>query len=190
MLHPLFNPNHQFLERSAAPSLRCRIHVSLQGFEWFLYNRTAGFDNIVSQMLASSLTRDISRPTHLPRHDSRPGSQSSSVHRTTALIIESTAPSTPFYPPSLTRATLSVPLSVRNTILWFRRQLPSLDPKDLLPLGLEVTKGAITCGNSSTPNLLVAEFQRTQGAFGIVEVALSYLVFDSNLMPSIVAVET
>jgi hypothetical protein len=51
-----------------------------------------------------------------------------------------------------------------------KHQLPNLDPMDLLPVGIEVTKGAITCGNSSTPNLLVAEFQKTRGTFGVVEV--------------------
>lgn len=115
-----------------------------------------------------------------PQHASRPGSQFSSPWRTTALIIGLTAPSSSFYPP-LTRTTLSVPLSVRNTILWIKRQLPNLDPKDLLPLGLEVTKGAITCGNSSTPNLLVVEFQRTRGTFGIVEVVLSFFFFSTEI---------
>ena len=30
--------------------LACRIHISLQGLEWFMYNRTAAYDNIVSQL--------------------------------------------------------------------------------------------------------------------------------------------
>lgn len=30
--------------------LACRVHLSLQGLEWFVYNRTAAFDNIVSQL--------------------------------------------------------------------------------------------------------------------------------------------
>ena len=47
--------------------------------------------------------------------------------------------------------------------------MPNLDPKDLLPISLEITKGAVTIGNSSTPNLLVAEFQRAEGSYGIVE---------------------
>lgn len=29
----------------------CRIQVSLQGFEWFMYNRTPAYDNIVAQMM-------------------------------------------------------------------------------------------------------------------------------------------
>lgn len=30
--------------------LSCRIHVALQGMEWFIYNRTAAYDHIVSQL--------------------------------------------------------------------------------------------------------------------------------------------
>lgn len=30
--------------------LSCRVHLSLQGFEWFIYNRTAAYENILSQM--------------------------------------------------------------------------------------------------------------------------------------------
>jgi hypothetical protein len=54
-------------------------------------------------------------------------------------------------------------------LIWFKRQLPSLDPKDLLPVGIEATKGAIVCGNGSTPSLLVAEFSKAEGTFGIVQ---------------------
>lgn len=32
------------------PPLACRVHISLQGLEWFIYNRTAAFENIVSQL--------------------------------------------------------------------------------------------------------------------------------------------
>ena len=31
-------------------SSHCRFHATLEGFEWFIYNRTAAFDNIVSRM--------------------------------------------------------------------------------------------------------------------------------------------
>lgn len=65
---------------------------------------------------------------------------------------------------------LRLPMAVQQAWQWIRRQLPTLDPKDLLPLGIEVTKGAIICGNPSTPNLLVVEAQKTEGMFGIVQV--------------------
>ena len=35
-------------------SPRCRFHATFEGFEWFLYNRTAAFDNIVAQMDAKT----------------------------------------------------------------------------------------------------------------------------------------
>lgn len=31
-------------------SSHCRFHATFEGFEWFIYNRTAAFDNIVSLM--------------------------------------------------------------------------------------------------------------------------------------------
>lgn len=39
-------------QTDAFPS--CRIKVSAQGFEWFLYNRTAAYDHILSQMQAKA----------------------------------------------------------------------------------------------------------------------------------------
>lgn len=74
------------------------------------------------------------------------------------------------YPPSRTRKNIKVPTIIQDAFTYVRRQLPSLDPKDLLPFGIEIAKGAIICGNPSTPNLLVAEFKRTEGTFGIVQV--------------------
>jgi hypothetical protein len=66
-------------------------------------------------------------------------------------------------------AAVKSPPFIRTALIWLKRQLPRLDPKDLLPIGIEATKGAIVCGNGSTPNLLVAEFSQAQGTFGIVQ---------------------
>lgn len=41
--------NYILVNLEKAP-LSCRLHVSLQGLEWFIYNRTAAYDNIVSAM--------------------------------------------------------------------------------------------------------------------------------------------
>jgi len=54
---------------------------------------------------------------------------------------------------------------------WVGQQLPNLDPKDLLPLGIDIQTGAIILGNQSTPELLVAEFQHAFGTYGIVTVS-------------------
>lgn len=75
-----------------------------------------------------------------------------------------------FCPPHVERESLKVPAFVKMSLEWFRRQLPSLDPKDMLPLGIDIQTGAIIVGNSSTPNLLVAEFRNALGTYGIVPV--------------------
>jgi hypothetical protein len=43
--------------------MHCRIQISFQGFEWFLYNRTAAYDDIISKMEANISSRPVSRST-------------------------------------------------------------------------------------------------------------------------------
>lgn len=50
-----------------------------------------------------------------------------------------------------------------------RRQLPDLDPKNLLPISFEVLKGSITMGNHTTESLLMGQFRRAYGTYGIVQ---------------------
>ncbi|KAF7376210.1 hypothetical protein MSAN_00036100 [Mycena sanguinolenta] len=142
-------------------SASCRVQISLQGFEWFLCNRTAAYDAIVTQMGAKLPSRPASRTT---------GHQSSQRSNTA-----------PGYTASVFAGSLRLPVAFQRAWQWIRRQLPTLDPKDLLPLGIEVTKGAIICGNPSTPNLLVAEFRRTAGMFGIVQSRSKYDLYKQLL---------
>jgi hypothetical protein len=67
-------------------------------------------------------------------------------------------------------------MSLRK-MAWFQRlwlrvfaQLPTMDPKDLLPFGLEIAKAVVICGNAATRNILVFDFQRADGVIGIVPV--------------------
>ncbi|EAU91786.1 hypothetical protein CC1G_04554 [Coprinopsis cinerea okayama7 len=143
--------------------LSCRIHISFQGFEWFMYNRTASFDNIVSQM-ESNLNRSTSRFSEGRRSKSRQDGGSTA------------------YPPASSgKRSLPIPLTIQRAFNWLKNQLPSLDPKDLLPLGVEVTTGAIILGNASTPSLLVAEFQNADGTFGVVPSRSKYDLYKQNL---------
>lgn len=150
--------------------MSCRIQLSLQGVEWFMYNRTAAYDNIVAQM--EPLNRSTSRASFSERlrpHKSRQGSPS--LHFPEPHI--STFPSdttSSAYPSSTTKRRVRVPTAVRNAFEWLKQQLPNLDPKDLLPLGIEVNTGSIIMGNPSTPTMLVAEFRTANGTFGVVGV--------------------
>lgn len=60
-------------DRPPTRSLHCRIQISLQGFEWFLYNRTAAYDNIISQMEGNNLSRPVSGVTGSRQRSSRAG---------------------------------------------------------------------------------------------------------------------
>ncbi|KAF7321613.1 hypothetical protein MKEN_00682400 [Mycena kentingensis (nom. inval.)] len=129
-------------------SSSCRVQISLQGVEWYLYNRTAAYDSIVAQL-----------GVKVPPDTSRPASRNTGHQSSTQAG----------YSPSVLVGAMHVPAFLQKAAHWVRQELPTLDPKDLLPLGVEVTNGAITCGNPSTPNLLVVEFKRTEGMFGIVQ---------------------
>lgn len=61
VLHKEFSPHAFVAVKHLNRSLSCRIQVSFQGFEWFLYNRTAAYDNIVSQMTPDPPSRPVSR---------------------------------------------------------------------------------------------------------------------------------
>ncbi|TFK75375.1 hypothetical protein BDN72DRAFT_832240 [Pluteus cervinus] len=139
----------KFLSRA----LSCRVQLTFEGFEWFMYNRTASYEHILSQLEALAQSRPTSRSTA----------------RRASLPKRSEAASRPaFLARTLGSHSVFVPRFILNSLAWIRSQLPSLDPKDLLPLGLEIVKGAIICGNATTENLLVSEFQRAEGTYGIV----------------------
>lgn len=145
----------------------CRIHLSVQGFEWFIYNRTAAYDNIIAQMQT-----EPSRPSY-PNHD---------VHRHNVLHKDHSRSfaSGRHYPPSTIPASSSVlteaPSATTVGLRWIKSQLPVFEFSDFLPLSIDVANGAIVCGNASTPNLLVAEYKRAEGTFGVVPVCCNNLI--------------
>ena len=90
-------------------------------------------------------------------------------------------PASSTYPTAFFGANVRPPRLIRNAYRWFKQQLPSIDPTDLLPIGIDANKGVILCGNGSTPSLLVAEFRRAEGTFGIVQ-ARSKLDFYKQIL--------
>jgi hypothetical protein len=134
---------------STKDSEQCRLQISLHGFEWFLYNRTPAYENIMNQMQGLRPPRDQASSCENAEQDISQGDH---------------APFLAFFPRHIT-----TPQAVQNLIHWFKRQLPYLDPKDVLPIGIDVIKGKIICGNFAVPNLLVAEFTSAEGRFGITQ---------------------
>jgi hypothetical protein len=143
-----------------------------------MYNRIAAYDYIVSQVSAhgrsaSPAMSPSGRATPIQDIFAKPISRQGSYELESYGAHTEIAPGTILYPPSSTLPT-SVPRFPRflSTIAgWFHSQLPRLDPKDLLPVQIDASKVAITCGNPSTPNILVIEFGIADGVAGVVSVS-------------------
>ncbi|KAI5121559.1 hypothetical protein M0805_000740 [Coniferiporia weirii] len=142
---------------------KCRIHVSVEGFEWFMYNRTASFDNILSQLAPDN--PEIAGLQTKSRESNAYSLNSSVVDRDQ--ILSRTA----LYSTTALRALSAIrfPSFLRRLVGRIKHQLPDLDPKSLLPLSFEATKGAITMGNHTTQNLFMAQFVQASGTYGIVQ---------------------
>ncbi|CAL1706934.1 unnamed protein product [Somion occarium] len=143
--------------------LSCRVNVSLRGLEWFIYNRTAAYDNIISAMESSA--------AHSPEQDpARPSGEGRASVRKIFSRGSAAPDSSILGPPGSLISSLyrKAPTFLKRASSWIHAQLPNLDPRDLLPVGLEASTAAITCGNPSTPNLLVVEFSKASGTYGIV----------------------
>jgi hypothetical protein len=162
-------------------SPRCRFHATFEGFEWFIYNRTAAFDNIVSHMEAnasvperhargSSADRAASQMRHIFSKSPTGGDGAYifflllrySRVMASQLVVDVQTPRVRNY--------FSTPKFLRNFVQWLRGQLPDFDFKNLLPFSFEGLNGGIVCGNMSTSSILVAEFSRVDGIFGTVPV--------------------
>ncbi|KAI0288543.1 hypothetical protein BC826DRAFT_1107677 [Russula brevipes] len=140
-------------------SPRCRFHVTFEGFEWFIYNRTAAFDNIVSYMEAK---------TPVPERRAQAVGADGAASHLRHFFSKSSAAGDSNVPTSRVRNPSSAAKFLRNFAHWLLGQLPDLNVKDLLPISFEGLNGGIVCGNMSTSNILVAEFSRADGSFGTV----------------------
>ncbi|TDL24302.1 hypothetical protein BD410DRAFT_116796 [Rickenella mellea] len=142
-------------DKTRHSAIPCRIHISVEGVEWFMYNRTPAYEDILSRM-----------------HASDHGASFDEV-RTNSRNIEglyyTEHDETPQYRPGEQEASVAMPVFLSESLSWLRRQLPYLDPKNLLPFSFDATKAAIICGNNSTENLLMAQFTTARGTYGIVQ---------------------
>ncbi|KAL5523541.1 hypothetical protein ACEPAG_7714 [Sanghuangporus baumii] len=138
----------------------------MEGFEWFMYNRMASFENILSQLCGSnpglSGVKTRSRESNsyslnrsvLIRDDDRSRSRKQdSLYATGRRVLYA----------------IQAPSFISTFSSWLRRQLPDLDPKHLLPISFEAVKGSITMGNHTTESLLMAQFTRASGTYGVVQ---------------------
>ncbi|KZS98640.1 hypothetical protein SISNIDRAFT_422603, partial [Sistotremastrum niveocremeum HHB9708] len=130
-------------QNSTNDLLPCRIHIHVRGFEWLLYNRTPAFDALYNTLAQQK----ESVPT----------------------LNESLAGSTGFVgTPSIIRIATTTPINViKNTASWFSNLLPTFELRDVLPVSADISKFAVTCGNPSTPCLLIGHAKHAQVIYGL-----------------------
>ncbi|KAF8577934.1 hypothetical protein K439DRAFT_1363574, partial [Ramaria rubella] len=145
-------------EDAKALRLPCRVHISLQGLEWRIYNRTGVYNDILEKIQRQS-----------DQNTTAPNGFSSSF---SAASQDFTASTSDGGDPHMKSPTACEPRvyswikQLRETISIYIALLKP-DFLELLPIDLEAVRGAIVCGNPSTPSVLVAGFSNAQGSYGV-----------------------
>lgn len=141
--------------------LPCRVTVTMQGAEWFLYNRTPSYDAILEELgLKDPFVESLSEPGSAGgsgffkdrKHD--PSEPGESVQD---LVESGDEPAKP-------------------------KKVPTDWLREALPIEIRCKTGSIIMGNPSTSNILIAGFEKVSGAYSAVKVRPCLL--DSRLHPA------
>ncbi|KAK6371238.1 Macrophage colony-stimulating factor 1 receptor [Exophiala oligosperma] len=169
----------QELGRTQKPDTAdARIAINVTGLEWFVYNRTPVYQAIVSDATLSNLY-DIDEECH--ESDHKQGSFHGMLHRrknargrSEAGLDSDSSTELPTEKTDrvVTRDELNVPVSRINTDTSVNTDadLPATQVSSFyslllrfLPIGVEVSKGAITLGNATTRAIVVSTFAAARG---------------------------
>lgn len=145
-------------------NLPSRLTISIQGGEWFLYNRTPSYDDILMKMGVVDPLSTSPTPTDLSNHTEEKGhSQSEKETLSTSdpshnPTMSSSLPSTPPLPAPLP---LQDSTLTKSTTDWLR---------EALPIEIKCEGGSIIMGNRSTSCILIAGFESVKGSYAAVKV--------------------
>jgi len=126
--------------------LPCRVHLEVEGVEWFVYNRTPAYDEIIAVVEGKQKEKG---PGHENGGLGRSETTRSSADRTSDA--------------SLTKQDsdeIAPHKAVTHEASFFLH---------LLPISLVAKKGAIILGNTNTPSIVVAQFVEADMAIDAAE---------------------
>lgn len=134
-------------------SLPCRIRVHVQGLEWFIYNRSPAYDNIIAEMTkeesdAEGANFNYSSGGGHPEDDNLSTVRSKDMGSTVQGTIV-----------SKTRSDRGREEERQKFTTGDRIYL------EALPIEFKIDKGAVVMGNANTPTVMVAQFQRGFGTY-------------------------
>ena len=157
---------------NATQELPCRISVKVRGVQWFIYNRTPIYDDILSNMVgaASKSTEHPSRSDDASKIISGNSNHVSTFRQRKNETCSSKEESDVFKSTGSGQDDSSSTASTTESNDTFARRadLPVL--LNILPVGVQCGKAAVVLGNSWTQSILVA---RVDGATGRFTAALS-----------------
>ncbi|KAG9100753.1 hypothetical protein FS749_013050 [Ceratobasidium sp. UAMH 11750] len=133
--------------------LPCRVHVFLEGVEWFIYNRTPSYDAIVEKFAIPDILSSRVAPN----------TSSETPH---AAVVVPTYPPTPSSPRSSSFNENNTIWNRLRTAVW-HIGMPEINFNEILPVGLVIRKGALTIGNDSTPSILILDLAGGNGTYGV-----------------------
>jgi hypothetical protein len=129
--------------------LPCRISIKAYGLEWFVYNRTPAYDNILAGFGYKDSTDGEDTPEPCPPPEPQPNLQRS---KTTFDTLSEHSHSE------------REALGTRNTELREAELSESVSSMlELLPVKLDCSKGAIVIGNENTRSVLTTTFDSAAG---------------------------
>lgn len=141
----------------AERDLPCRLSVSLHGAEWFLYNRTPSYDDILTQLGVVHPDFDRDPQSNSSKDDLLKTDSSGKTESHSSAGSPAAAANNP------TR--LDAPIeAAKASIDWY---------KESLPIEIKCKTGSITMGNPSTPTIIIAGFEQVEGVHTAVKASLS-----------------
>ncbi|OAX81092.1 hypothetical protein ACJ72_04566, partial [Emergomyces africanus] len=190
---PSPNPSPSESQRGGSTEINhlpCRLEVTLQGLEWFVYNRSAAYDSILSGFGYTPGREpgdgDNGQKDHdgknndenlEPRNSLRTGNGSTNSKDFPRSLSHLETTKTTSSPPSQSERSKATPT---NRTRSSRNESTSPEPSNtssatsteevshsklltLLPLRLVCTKGAMIMGNENTKTFLTTKFERASG---------------------------
>lgn len=157
-----------FEGRASSKQLPCRVLVKVRGVQWFVYNRTPAYDTILQNLKDESLnsaSRSEAKSRagseeniHPPEVANIARSESDAAHVEKDLRSPKVSSVDTELSPTPQDRPTGRPPRAKDPL---QNDMPSL--LNILPIGVECSKGAIVLGNQSTESILVATFASASG---------------------------
>ncbi|CRG83944.1 Protein CSF1 [Talaromyces islandicus] len=146
----------------AEDHLPCRLTLTLSGLEWFLYNRTPAYDDILSGFAAAAADQGEEVQDEVPkaRSSNREDPANGVFSRFERTPSKKSASSNSSSGPSSTKSITALNAEAMESASTFL---------NLLPIQIECTKGAIVAGNENTRSLMTIMFEKGAGCVDVTD---------------------